>query len=320
MTPGGERVAGIRKRGPGASRSPDGPIAVVVVTFESAATVERCLKSILTAAPRRGTQVVVVDNASTDETVAIAQTILGPAGVLRLPVNRGFAAGANAGIAITSAPWVAILNPDVEVPPGGLDLLADALERRPEAGLAGPATVDSGGRTERTAGPFPTPAREWAHSWLLDHLGWPGRFAGMPLTAAIVDWVSGCAWLLRAEAIRAVGPLDEEYFMYFEDVDYCRRLQEAGWAVLHVPEVRWTHGLGLGSRLTGTQPADGALAAVRYFRKFHPAVPEAHVRRLLLRGWRLRLAWRRLRAKLGDDRSQAVARRYEIAIDRLSQQ
>jgi GT2 family glycosyltransferase len=295
-----------------------GPIVAIVVTYESSVTLERCLRSILASASRRGVRVLVVDNGSTDGTVAIASGLIGPTSVIRLPANRGFGAGVNAGLAAAgTAALVAVVNPDVEIPPDGLDQLADELDRRPGAGIAGPSTVDAGGRRERTVGPFPTPEREWAHSWLLDHLGWPGRFAPSPAVTAEVDWVSGCAWLLRADAVRAVGPLDEAYFMYFEDVDYCRRLHDAGWSVLHVPGVRWTHGLGLGSRLTGAQPADGGPAALRYFRKFHPAVPEARMRALLLRGWRLRLVLRRVRAALGDARSRDVARRYEVAIDRL---
>jgi len=296
---------------------PDGPIAAIVVTYQSAATLARCLAALRAAAPRRGLDLRVVDNASTDGSAALAEAALGPEGVLRLPANRGFAAGVNAGIAATDAPWIAVLNPDVEVPPGGLDRLADVLERHPRAGLAGPRAVGDGGRPEHTVGPFPSPGREWAHSWLLDHLGWPGRFARPPRATATVDWVSGCAWLLRAAAVRAAGPLDEDYFMYFEDVDYCRRLRDAGWDVIHVPEVAWVHGLGRGSSETGLQPADGGAAALRYFTKFHPELPRARARSLLVRGWRLRLAWRRLRARLGDAGSAAVARRYEIAIGQV---
>jgi N-acetylglucosaminyl-diphospho-decaprenol L-rhamnosyltransferase len=302
-----------------ATRS-DGPIGAVVVAFDSVGTLPRCLAALSAAAPRRGLEIRVVDNASTDASAALAEATLGPGSVIRLPTNRGFAAGANAGISALDTPWIAVLNPDVEVSPEGLERLADALVRHPRAGLAGPRAVGGDGHPERTVGPFPTPAREWAHSWLLDHVGWPGRFAPQPLATRAVDWVSGCAWLLRAEAARAVGSLDEAYFMYFEDVDYCRRLHEAGWEVIYVPEVTWTHGQGMGSSKTGLQPADGGPAALRYFAKFHPELPQDRVRALLLRGWRLRLAWRRLRARLGDAHSAALARRFEIAIKRVGKE
>ena len=297
--------------------SRDGPVAAIVVTYESAAVIGRCLESLRDGAPRRGLELRVVDNASRDGSADLAEAELGSGRVLRLGVNRGFAAGVNIGIASVDAPWIAVVNPDVRVPRGGLDRLADELERQPRAGLAAPRVVGTDGRPERSVGLFPTPRREWIHSWLLDHLGWPGRWARPPGSITSVDWVSGCAWLLRAEAARAVGPLDEGYFMYCEDVDFCRRLHDSGWSVLAVPEVEWVHDVGTGSRDTGLVAADGGPALLRYFAKFHPRVPEQRLRALLLRGWRLRLIWRKARVRLGDAGSAAVARRYEIAIEKL---
>lgn len=296
---------------------PRGPIAAIVVSYESSAVLERCLTALARSAPRRGVQPIVVDNASSDGSADLAERILGPGGVIRLNGNRGFAAGVNAGFAATDAHWLAVVNPDVEVPPGGLDALVDELERHPRAALAGPLTVDAEGVPERTVGHFPSPAREWAHSWLLDHVGWPGRFAPLPATTRPVDWVSGCCWVLRGDAVREVGPLDESYFMYFEDVDYCRRLHDAGRDVLFVPSVRWMHGRGRGSRVTAALPADGGRAALRYFHKFHPSLPQARASAWLLRGWRLRMRWRLLRARLGDARSAEVARRYAVAINQV---
>jgi len=297
--------------------SRDGPVAAIVVTYESAAVIGRCLETLRDTAPARGVDIRVVDNASTDGSAVLAESLLGASRVIRLPVNRGFAAGVNAGLASVDATWIAVVNPDAIVPRGGLDRLVDELERHPRAGLVAPRVVGADARRERSVGLFPTTGREWAHSWLLDHLGWPGRWAQLPVSVTSVDWVSGCAWLLRAEATRVVGPLDEGYFMYGEDVDYCRRLHDAGWNVLVVPEVEWVHDVGTGSRETGLIAADGGPALLRYFAKFHPGVPEQRVRALLLRGWKLRRAWRKVRVRLGDAGSAAVARRYEIAIEML---
>lgn len=293
-------------------------ITAVVVTYESLAVLERGLATLRASAPRRGVRIVVVDNASRDGTADRAAAILGDDEVVRLTDNRGFAAGVNAGFSAATTPFVAVVNPDVEVPAGGLDALVEVLERHPEAGLVGPAVFTDAGAVEATVGAFPTPEREWAHSWLLDRLGWPGRFVAAPARTAAVEWVSGCAWLVRAEAARAAGPLDEAYFMYYEDVDWCRRLHDAGWLVLHAPEVRWRHGVGRGSSATGTLPADGGRAALRYFTKYHPELGETRARAMLVRGWRLRWVWRRLLAALGHARSAAVARRYRIAIEQVA--
>ena len=90
--------------------------------------------------------------------------------------------------------------------------------------------------------------RERSHALMLDRcLGLDGRSAEFPDHTAPVEWASGCAWLLRGEAVRSVGPLDEAYFMYFEDVDYCRRLRDAGWVVLATPDARVIHAHGRGS-------------------------------------------------------------------------
>jgi len=112
-------------------------IAAIVVTYESAAVIEKCLTSLLLAAPRRGVQIWVADNASADDSAARATTIAGESCVLRLARNGGYAAGVNAGIAAAGdAPWIAVLNPDTEVPAGALDQLVDVLAARPRAGLA----------------------------------------------------------------------------------------------------------------------------------------------------------------------------------------
>jgi len=295
-----------------------GPITAVVVTFESSAVIAECLENLRGAAPRRGISIRVVDNASADDSASLAARAIGSDNVIRLESNRGFAAGVNAGLASASGPWMAVLNPDTLIPAAALDDLADALERHPRAGLAGPRVLDSTGRPERTVGLQPTLARETAHAYFLDRvLGLEGRRVPFPDDVAPVEWLSGCMWLLRADAVRAVGPLDEAYFMYYEDVDYCRRMRDAGWDVLAVPGIEVRHAIGRGSRVTRQLPVDGGAALLRYFSKFHPGEPERRVRRVLERGWRIRRGVRRMLARLGDRRSAALAERFDLALQSL---
>jgi GT2 family glycosyltransferase len=295
--------------------SDGGPITVVVVTYESSAVIAECLASLGGAAPRRGVTACVVDNASTDGSADLAARATGAPRVIRMERNGGFAAGVNAGLRAATTRWIAVLNPDTVVPPGALDRLADVLERHPRAALVGPRVRDAARRAEATVGYLPTVARERAHAYLLDKaLGLQGRRARFPARTRGVEWVSGCAWLLRAEAVQAVGLLDEGYFMYYEDVDYCRRLRDAGWQVLATPEVEIYHGVGHGSRVTRSLPVDGGAALLRYFSKFHPGPAERRARRVLERGWRLRRAWRRALARLGDADSAAIAERFDAAL------
>lgn len=289
------------------------------MTHESATVIEPCLLALAAAAPRRGLEIIVTDNASGDGSADLAAARLGPDRVRRLPVNRGFAAGVNAGIAGSDGAWIAVLNPDVIVPPETLDALADLLERHPRAGLVGPRVRDERGRLERTVGRFPTLARERAHALFLDRLaGLEGRHVPFPARTAEVEWISGCAWLLRVKAARAVGPLDEGYFMYLEDVDYCRRLRDAGWSVLASPEMEVRHDRGRGSSATGMLPADGGIALLHYFEKFHPEVSPTTLGAVLARGWRLRRLLHRALTRLGRRRSRALARRYQAALEVLA--
>ncbi len=294
----------------------DPSIGVVIVTHQSEAVIGSCLESLARAAPRRGLDVRVVDNASRDRTVAIATAAIGESRVIRSGGNRGFAAGVNAGLAALATPYLAVLNPDTVIPEGALDRLADTLDGHPRAGLVAPRVVDPAGHAESTTGRFPSAASERVHAMAIDRVtGGAGRARPFPAATGPVDWASGCAWLLRADAVRAVGVLDEEYFMYFEDVDYGRRLWDGGWEVLATPDVQLVHLLGRGSSSTSVLPADGGVAAVRYLRKFLPAAEADRAVRWLRRGWRVRWAWRSLRATLGDARSRALARRYRLALD-----
>jgi GT2 family glycosyltransferase len=226
----------------------------------------------------------------------------------------------NAGLAALGTPWLAVVNPDVRVPRGSFDRLADELASRDRAGLIAPHVVDGAGQPEANVGRFPTLARERAHTWFLDRIaGAQGRRGTFPAATAPVDWVSGCLWLMRRDAWHAAGSLDEGYFMYYEDVDYCRRLHDAGWQVLASPAVDVIHARGRGSAATGTVAADGGISLVRYFAKFHSGVSPRQVRSLLRTGWKLRLGWRRLRMALGDASSAEAARRYEIALAQLGE-
>lgn len=291
---------------------------MVVVTHESSDVIEAFLETLAEAAPVHGLHVRVVDNASTDGSAERAAAKVGADHVVRLAENRGFAAGVNAGIAASRGRWIAVLNPDTLVPPGGLDTLVAALEADPGAALAGPRVRDMDGHLESTVGRFPTAARESAHAMFLDRLvGREGRRGRFPVTTAPVDWLSGCAWILRREAVEAVGPLDEDYFMYWEDVDYCRRLHDAGWRVLATPDVEIRHGVGRGSRTSRLLPVDGGAAVLRYFAKFLPDEEERRARRAIRRGWRVRRMLRAMRARLGDEASARMVERYDLALGQL---
>lgn len=300
------------------SESAPNSIDAIIVLHDSASVIEGAIDALRRAAPDCGVRPIIVDNASSDAGAAIASRLLGEAAVVRLPNNLGFAAGVNAGLIRSRSPWVALVNPDLRPAPGSLDKMVRALDLRPRAGLVGPLVRLEDGTREQTAGVFPTLARERAHSMFLDRLlGWEGRRVPQPDTAVQVDWVSGCAWLLRREAQLQVGPLDEGYFMYVEDIDYGKRLAAAGWEVWVEPAAEATHVRGTGSTRSGLLPADGGLALVRYFELHAPSRDARAIRAVLRRGWSIRRALHRVRSGFGSPGAARLAERYARAIEEL---
>jgi GT2 family glycosyltransferase len=290
-------------------------ILAVVVTYESSAVLESCVAALRASSSHHQLEVRVVDNASRDGSAELATRLCGEANVIRLPENRGFAAGVNAGLAGAEQEWLAVINPDLVLAANALDPLVACGEREPRIGIAGPRVELHDGRREPTAGIFPTPAREWAHALLLDRvLGLPGRRARQPERTEDVDWLSGCAWLVRREAWRAYGPLDEGYFMYYEDVDFCRRLASGGWVASCCPASRAVHDRGTGSSGTSRIPADGGPAAIRYATQHFPAPKARSMRSALRTGWTIRRWAHGVRASLGDARSRGLSERYAAAL------
>lgn len=214
--------------------------AVVVVAWNAARTLGDCLSSI-----PDGIRVVVVDNASDDDSGAVAARVRPDATVVRTPTNLGFAGGVAEGLRHTAdAPSVLLLNPDATLATGALDALDRFLADRPRAGLVSALVVDGDGRPERFAGGRALSLRSLAvHELGLGRLlaSWSTYRPG-PLGAPEQrDWVAATAVLVRREALTQVGGPDPSFFLYAEDRDWCRRLWEAGWEVWTTPEARVTH-------------------------------------------------------------------------------
>jgi N-acetylglucosaminyl-diphospho-decaprenol L-rhamnosyltransferase len=162
--------------------------------------------------------------------------------------NRGFAAGCNRGIEAGTAPFVLLLNPDAVLLPGALAALEAAADANPLAGIVGAVVLNADGSVQAGSfGRFPSLASVMSlRLWRV----WQRlrRNAGLspkaPDSMAQVDWVTGAAMLVRREAVAQVGPLDEGFFLYYEDVDWCWRMRAAGWKVLLEPAAKALHHLG----------------------------------------------------------------------------
>jgi GT2 family glycosyltransferase len=251
-------------------------LSIIVVTFNARADVVACLASVHAHPPERPWDMVVVDNASSDGTPDAVATAWPSARLVRLPNNRGFAAANNVGFRETQGELVLLLNSDTLVEEGQLEALCVALETTPAAAAVGPRLTDATGRQEVSYGGMISPVGELRQKFrarvLTSGESWVRRRLERQLQQRqFVDWVSGACLLVRRQAAVQVGLLDERYFMYCEDVDFCAALRAAGYQVLYAPEVVVTH-------LRGRSRAAAPAATTRryresqlaFYRKHHP--------------------------------------------------
>jgi N-acetylglucosaminyl-diphospho-decaprenol L-rhamnosyltransferase len=218
---------------------------VVIVAHDAGVLLAEAAAS---AAEQAGAaQVWVIDAASADGSVAAALDRVPGVHVISV-ANDGFAAANNRGIAATTAPFVLLLNPDALLLPGALHALLEAARGRPRAGIIGPLVLDlDGGVQAGSFGRFPTLANV-----ALTHLVAASRRlvkAGRgspraPKGLASVDWVTGAAMLVRREAVDDAGPMDDEFFLYYEDIEWCHRLRDHGWDVVLQPAAHVAHHRG----------------------------------------------------------------------------
>lgn len=244
-------------------------VSVVIVTHQSEAVIGPCLGSLRTGSAAPGAiEVVVVDNCSTDATVAEARAASPGSTVLELDTNAGYAAGINAGIrAATPGTDVLVLNPDVRLRPGSVDALCRTLAGE-GVGIAVPRIVDGRGRAQPSLRRRPTAARAWAEAIVGGTRArrWAvlGETVGAvdPGPAMDVDWATGAAFLVARECLERVGGLDESFFLYSEETDFMLRAGDAGFRVRTAPDATVVH---LGGDLA-TTPSLWALRAVNRVR------------------------------------------------------
>ncbi|HEY2435339.1 MAG TPA: glycosyltransferase family 2 protein [Vicinamibacterales bacterium] len=248
-------------------------LAIVIVSFNAAVDLAACLASLAAARPSVPHEIIVVDNASSDASVLTARGVPGVQ-VIPLDTNLGFAAANNVGIRATSGELILLLNSDTIVPPGAIDALVARLRLDPVIAVAGPRLVDGRGQPELSFGRMIGFGVESRRKLLMrriaagagDSLDW---LRNETSREHIVDWVSGACLLVRRRDAETVGLLDERFFLYTEDVDFCASIRKLGRKVLFTPVATITH-------LRGRSRAARPDAAQKAYRRSHVAFYEKH--------------------------------------------
>lgn len=258
-------------------------LSVIVLTHNTRELTLACARS--AAADCLEAELIIVDNASTDGTAEALASQMPRARVLRNAENVGFARGNNAGLAAARGRHLMLLNSDTIVHPGALGALVRFMDAHADAGACGPMLLNQDDSLQPSGRPLPNAWRLFVDMSRLYRLQRRDMFAqaGRDYSRiARVGELSGAALLIRRAVYERVGGLDPELFAYYEDVDLCKRIGDAGYAIYYVPEARVTH-LWAGTSRATPEAAyrAGQDSARRYFRKHHGPVSQAAVQLML---------------------------------------
>ncbi|MBU1032371.1 MAG: glycosyltransferase family 2 protein [Patescibacteria group bacterium] len=266
-------------------------LRIVIVSWNVENLLECCLRSLPEACRGLSWDVVVVDNASQDDSVSAARRMgiktaqeseHGPRTVVKVIANsenRGFARACNQGITGADARYVLILNPDTECPPLSLFRFINIANACPDAGILGPQLIYPDGSYQESVRRFPTIWSQVVILKKIHHIApWHPAYTRYLAKDLIlereqsVDQVMGACFLIRRELIEQAGGLDERYFVWFEEVDYCKRAHELGWMVRYVPSVKVVHHSGQAFAQVYSLKKQRMFndSLLKYFKKWHP--------------------------------------------------
>ena len=266
--------------------------SIIIVNWNAGPALAACLDSVADDAAR-GQEVIVVDNASTDGSLAAVTAARPWLRVVHHPTNLGFAAGANAGAAGARGAVMVFLNPDAIVDPGAVARLAAEVTADERTAIAGGGLSDLDGRWQAGAARF-EPVTHLLFDTTL------GRWWARRRRAAYeVDWVYGTFLAIRADVFRTLGGFDARFFCYGEDLDLCYRARRAGSTVRHVPAARARHGHNVSAmqRFGTGRDAEAVKGELRFYAWRWSGFAVQRYRATALVKYRLKGAWQQLRRR-----------------------
>lgn len=260
-------------------------ISVVIVSFNTKALLRECLNSLLQECASIPSEVFVVDNASRDGSADMVAAEFPQVRLIRSEINLGFAAANNRAFPLATGRYVVLLNSDAFCQPGALKKSIEHMDAEPRTGLGGARLVGRDGSWQPSARSFPSPLNDFLTLSGLAARFPESRFFGRfdrtwadQDAAADVDWVPGAFSIIRRPILEKLGGFDEIFFLYYEEVDLCRRIKNLGFAIRYWPDVNVIHLGGESSKTvttlklssSGSQLALWRMrSAFLYYRKHH---------------------------------------------------
>ena len=305
-------------------------LSIVIVSWNVKDLLRQCLRSVISSqnsVVRQSrdlttdywlltTEIIVVDNGSTDGSAAMVREEFPQVRLMANEANVGFTKANNQALAQCRGRTLLLLNPDTEVRPGALEAMVAYMDEHPEVGALGPQLLNPDGSVQSSRRRFPTLTTAFLESTVLQ-LWFPDnavlrRYYVLDRPddeVQEVDWVVGAAILIRREAWDQVGPLDEGFFMYSEELDWCRRARERGWRVVYLPAAQVVHyGAQSSEQVKPLQHIHFQRSKVRYFRKHHGPWQAEALRLFLLATYAYQLIEEGLKWLVGHKRPLRAAR------------
>ena len=252
-------------------------VSVIIVSWNTRGHLRDCLDSVLRTGASCVQEVIVVDNASTDGSAELVAEEFPEVTLIRSGENLGFARANNLALKRANGSILALVNSDVVVHAGCFERLAGFLDQHDDVGLVGPQVIGRDGLVQQTCRRLPTVWNTVCRSLALDRvLSSYALFSGHEMRhfahdrGVTAEVLSGCFWMARRKAVEGVGELDERFFFYMEDVDWCKRYGDAGWRIAFVPEATAIHYGGASTSMAALRYSiEYHRANVKYWRKYH---------------------------------------------------
>ncbi|HEX2911993.1 MAG TPA: glycosyltransferase [Chloroflexia bacterium] len=292
----------------GSETLPD--VSIIIVSYNVASLLADCLNSLIKRpADGLNIEIIVVDNASADGSPDLVRQNFPEVKLVANQYNYGFPRGCNQGLRRARGRYLFFLNPDAALEAGSLQKLVGFMEKQPRAGIVAPLVRYPDGSLQPNRRRFPGPALAFVESTILERYrpfrNLPAlrrfKFSDVsPEQAHEVDWIVGAAFLVRREVIEAIGGLDERYFMYSEELDFCRRAKEQGWQIWYEPAAAAVHQEGQSSKQdVPARHINFHTSKLSYYRKFYGRTYAGLLRSFLLGSYLFQYAeeWAKLQLR-----------------------